>query len=241
MAPCSCCSAVYITRYLDVFQNFETENYLFFFKVAYILLTASMIAAFSLHAHTYDQAGDSCNVVLILVPVAILAFLVSEPGGGAKQMCWTFSEVLEPVALLPQYIMSYRSLQKAKLRRVVVLFLTTVGGYRFLYVCSWIYKRMAWHTLYTDPISWLGGCLECAMFTDFAFTLSQGSGIVSSFGSLMLQADDKAVEWFEQVELNALGRKVPFGLSGASAGETPWKESDKIGEEERDGLLSDKV
>merc|ERR1719237_1522079 len=130
--------------------------------------------AFAMLHRTYDASADSCNLLALVVPTGVVAYAVSR-GSGFREEMWTFSEFLEPFALVPQYILCYRA---SRVRPVVVLYVLAVGGYRILYVCNWIYKRMNWHNAYNDYTSWFGGTVECMLFVDFAARISQRREVI---------------------------------------------------------------
>jgi len=231
---------VFVTRYLDVLTDSQVM-YLVFFKVAFNLITAAMLCCFVLFQHTYDAASDSCNLVAILVPTALAAWLTAE-GSGFKEEAWTWSEFLEPFALVPQYIVCYRA---TSLRPVTVLYVLAVGGYRVLYVFNWIYKRSRWHTAYHDYTSWLGGAIECALFFDFVFRLvlkREDALGVSQLGRAVLNMDEGAGKLSEMVELRTIGRRLPYGISGPASKEghmeDRWEASDKLMDEEGCKLLT---
>ncbi|CAK8986784.1 ER lumen protein-retaining receptor [Durusdinium trenchii] len=94
---------VFVSRYLDIFTQHQ-GLYLLFFKVR--LRTAFMLWLFHKLHQTYEAAADSCNLLALVAPAAILAWLSG--GMGLREEAWTFSELLEPLALIPQYIVCYR-------------------------------------------------------------------------------------------------------------------------------------
>lgn len=232
---------VWLTRYIDVFTESQVR-YLVFFKVAFNIVTAATVFAFNLFHHTYDVAADSCNLVAILVPTAIAAF-VTASSEGLQQELWTWSEFIEPFALVPQYIVLYRA---KEVRRITLLYVAAVGGYRLLYVCNWIYKRYTWHGAYHDYTSWLGGGVECVLFFDFLFRImqrreAQEALSVSMLGRVLLNIDDSAGKLSEAVELRTIGRRLPYGLSGPSTkgiDMKDWDEGDKLADEEGCKLLT---
>mmetsp|Transcript_51624 Transcript_51624/g.122861 ORF Transcript_51624/g.122861 Transcript_51624/m.122861 type:complete len:300 (-) Transcript_51624:125-1024(-) len=238
---------VYITRYLDIFTTTQAF-YLFFFKITFNVITAAMLLLFW-HLHkTYDAVADSCNIVAIVVPLAITAHLTSSSSGLEEEL-WTFSEYLEPFALIPQYIMCHKA---AVLRPETLAYVLAVGGYRALYVCNWLYKRSKLHSAYHDYTSWVGGLLECIFFADFVVrilrrgsgstTSSYSSGAATFLGSVLVNFDDKAGEISERIEMRTLGRRIPFGLSGHPEKEEddlkPWGSADQFDDEEGKKLLT---
>uniref|UniRef100_A0A7S4QQY6 ER lumen protein-retaining receptor n=1 Tax=Alexandrium monilatum TaxID=311494 RepID=A0A7S4QQY6_9DINO len=234
---------VYVSRYLDLFLESQSF-YLVFFKITYNLITAAMLASFALLWQGYNATADSCNLLAILAPTAAAAYMASA-GSGFREEMWTFSEFLEPFALVPQYIICYRSV---RVRPAAVIYTLAVGGYRFLYVCNWIYKRYKWQSAYRDYTSWLGGALECVLFIDFVMRISRRQEVIgevgaSSLGRLLLSLDGGAGRLSEKIEMRALGRRLPFGLTGtgseAASGERrQWEASDRLADEEGRGLLA---
>lgn len=238
---------VYVTRYLDVLTQPQVM-YLMFFKVTFNLITAAMLLSFTSFQHSYDVNADSCNIVAILVPTFIAAFLMAE-GAGLQEELWTWSEFLEPFALVPQYIMCYRA---KSIRRAALYYVLCVGGYRCLYVCNWIYKRAKWHSAYHDYTSWIGGGVECVLFIDFVLRIAKRSDDalgVSVLGQALLNMDEGAAKLSETVELKTIGRRLPYGLSGTAGrgtdcnldegtGAGKWEASDQLGDEEGCKLLT---
>uniref|UniRef100_A0A7S2QMZ2 ER lumen protein-retaining receptor n=1 Tax=Zooxanthella nutricula TaxID=1333877 RepID=A0A7S2QMZ2_9DINO len=234
---------VYVTRYLDVLFH-KQVMYLLLFKVAFNLLTAAMLVAFTLWQDTYCFEADSCNIVAIVLPAAVVAYAASHGDTAVKEL-WTYSEFIEPFALVPQYIMCYRV---PRVRPAVVLYVFCVGGYRTLYICNWIYKRYNWHEHYHDYVSWLGGAVECVLFFDFVFRISQRREVIgaigaSALGRVLLQLDNSAGRLSEKVELQTIGRRLPFGLSGNGLedderAKRQWDVSDKLVAEESCSLLT---
>jgi len=230
---------VYVTRYLDVLTESQVM-YLIFFKFTFNFITAAMLVAFTLYPTTYDVASDSCNIVAVLVPTAVAAFLMSE-GSGLQEELWTWSEFLEPFALVPQYIMCYRV---KSIRPVTILYTLAVGGYRVLYVCNWIYKRFKWHSAYHDYTSWIGGSVECLLFADFVLRIAKRTDSslgVSFLGEALLKMDEGANKISEQVEMKTIGRRLPYGLSGSAqkqGDENAWNEGDKLMDEEGCKLMT---
>mmetsp|Transcript_17616 Transcript_17616/g.41838 ORF Transcript_17616/g.41838 Transcript_17616/m.41838 type:complete len:293 (+) Transcript_17616:83-961(+) len=234
---------VFLSRYLDIFTTHQ-GLYLLFFKIAFNLITAFMLWLFHKLHHTYEASADSCNLLALIVPAAVLA-LLSAGGDGLREEAWTFSELLEPLALIPQYIVCYRA---SRVRPAAVIYTLAVGGYRTLYVCNWIYKRYVWHGAYHDYTSWIGGALECIIFADFLIRISQRREVIGAIGAsplgrIILQLDDSAGRLSEKIELRAMGRRIPFGLSGPGSQDDEnmrkqWDVSDKLVDEEGCQLLT---
>lgn len=200
---------VFVTRYLDVFVD-DQEAYLLFFKFTFNVITIAMVLGITILDDTYDATGDSCNMLLLLIPTAMMAYYASPIDADRIQGLWTFSEFLEPLALVPQYIVCYRA---KHVRLASVIYISAVGGYRVLYVFNWLYKRYCWHSAYNDYTSWIGGALECMLFFDFVIRVLWDG---SFFGGTILKIDDRAGRISKELELKTLGRRLPFGVGGAA-------------------------
>lgn len=230
---------VYVSRYLDVFTDSQVM-YLLVFKATFISITLVMLCLFHAFSATYNESLDSCNLLAILMPTAGLAFLMAV-GSGIQDELWTWSEYLEPFALVPQYIMCYKA---KNLRPVTVIYVLLLGGYRFGYIMNWIYKRYKWHGAYHDYTSWCGGILECVLFVDFVMRFARTQEGASMLGSLVLSIDGGAGRAAEKFEMAVLGRRLPYGISGAAPVEAElskrdWDATDKRGDsQESSGLLS---
>lgn len=235
--------AVFICRYMDIL-TVSQNLYLTLFKVGFIGLTSAMLYAFVQMHSTYDAIADSANLVVLCVPALLLAHFTAG-ASSLREELWSFSEFLEPCALIPQYIVCYRA---QRVRPAAVLYMLAIGGYRVLYVFNWIYKRYMWQSAYHDYTSWLTGLVECIIFGDFVYRITQRKEIIgavgaSPLGQLMLQLDESAGRMSEKVEMKVVGRRIPFGLSGRSARDSDverrqWDVSDKLGDEEGCKLLT---
>lgn len=209
--------AIYVTRYLDLFVESQIM-YLVFFKLTFNIITALMLVCFQRFGNTYDARADSCNVVAIVCPTMLAAFFFSRLPEFVERM-WTFSEYLETFALVPQYIVCYKS---QKMPAAVIWYVLCLGGYRCLYVMNWLYKRFEWASMYTDYTSWVSGGVECLLFFDFVVRLFKrnpnvlGNDVlaVSALGHFVLNVDNSLGQVSNQFEMNFVGRRIPYGLSG---------------------------
>ena len=98
-------------------------------------------------------------------------------------MLWTFSIILESVCVLPQLLL----LRQTTVPTVIdSYYLVTLGSYRAFYILNWI-VRAASEKGYWDPISWIFGVVQTALYLDFAWVYwtrqrvkLRGGGIVDS-------------------------------------------------------------
>jgi ER lumen protein retaining receptor len=80
-------------------------------------------------------------------------------------MLWTFSIILESVCVLPQLLL----LRQTTVPTVIDSFyLVMLGSYRAFYILNWV-VRVATEDGYWDPISWIFGVVQTAMYLDFAW------------------------------------------------------------------------
>merc|ERR1712187_637350 len=96
--------------------------------------------------------------------------------------------------------------QATSLRPVVVFYVLLLGGYRFGYICNWIYKRYMWAGAYHDYTSWAGGVLECILFADFVVRLARSKEGASLLGNVLLTIDGGAGKAAEKFEMTGRGR-----------------------------------
>mmetsp|Transcript_20153 Transcript_20153/g.56127 ORF Transcript_20153/g.56127 Transcript_20153/m.56127 type:complete len:291 (-) Transcript_20153:942-1814(-) len=148
---------VSITRYLDLFYTFYSM-YNALMKILYISLGAATVACLYFKepgCSTYNAAQDSVQHWLhIVVPCIFIAvaYKSQDPRGfypleDTTELMWTFSVVLESVAMLPQLLMVRRSFQNGRkyhcvVRDAICVPLFLFGIYRFLYLLNWGYRAM---------------------------------------------------------------------------------------------------
>mmetsp|Transcript_105408 Transcript_105408/g.308150 ORF Transcript_105408/g.308150 Transcript_105408/m.308150 type:complete len:301 (+) Transcript_105408:81-983(+) len=170
------------SRYLDLFVH-EQHMYLIFFKLYFIGSALLTLVLFCVLSDTYDKPKDTCSLGLIVVPSFLTALYISEEPAGLEVM-WTFSQMLEGFAMVPQYIFSYRD--DVSRRRGVVTYMMCMGVYRTFYVLNWLYKK---HRMphYVDVQSWIGGAINICFFLDYLMYQFMGA---SALRRLTLGTDD---------------------------------------------------
>ena len=101
-----------------------------------------------------------------------------------QQILWTFSEILESVAVLPQLLL----LRQTTVPTVIdSYYLICLGSYRALYILNWITRAADPNERHFDPISVIFGVIQTALYIDFAWVYwtrqrvkLRGGGIVDS-------------------------------------------------------------
>jgi len=189
--------AVFLTRYLDLFDHSQT-TYLVFFKLTYILTSVCVLVLFFQYDKTYERRLDTCRLVVIIAPCATAAILLTNEYS-ILEVLWTFSEFIEGFAMVPQYIFCYRERNTKDFG--AGLYVMSLGGYRVFYALNWIYKKVQMPH-YSDIQSWIGGVIEIIFFIDFLNYRFTGSSMLRS---MVLTVDTKINEISEKVEMKAFG------------------------------------
>lgn len=159
---------VFTTRYVDIlFYYIDAYNYIM--KVLY--LTSSYYTCFLIRykapwKHTYDRDGDGFRIQFLIIPCTIGSLFISFLLGDYYWMkvLWTFSQLLEAVAILPQIIL----LENTERYDVLTThYLLCLGLYRFFYILHWI-VRWTMHSR-VNVISVLCGVVQTALYADFFY------------------------------------------------------------------------
>jgi ER lumen protein retaining receptor len=156
---------VFVARYLDLLWNFRSL-YLTVMKTVFIGATAYAIYLIRVkYWATYDRSVDSFKIIPILVLPCLLLSFVFTHEYGIVEILWTFSILLEAVALLPQVVVLRHS---GEIENITADYVFTVGIYRALYILNWVYRY------FTEDgyIHWLAvicGLIQTAMYIDFFY------------------------------------------------------------------------
>jgi ER lumen protein retaining receptor len=194
---------IYCTRYLDLLDH-KQAAYLVVFKITFIFTSFVALSAFQRFGETWERTKDTCTIGLFIFPCLLLSlFMTTEYT--VLETLWTFSEFLEAVAMVPQYIFSYRD--RGNRDYGVNAFVILIGSYRIMYCLNWMYKKYE-VPQYSDIDSWLAGLVEIILFVDFLNFKFRG---VSTLRQYVLAVDLKVHEAQEKVERKVFGgEKVIF-------------------------------
>jgi ER lumen protein retaining receptor len=197
---------VYCTRYLDLLDHAQA-TYLVMFKITFIFTSLIALSAFQRFGDTWEKTKDTVPLVFFLAPCFLLSmFMTTEYT--VLETLWTFSEFLEAVAMVPQYVFSYRDQGNKEIG--VNAFVVLIGSYRIMYCLNWMYKKYE-VPQYSDIDSWLAGLVEIALFADF---LNFKFRKTSSLRKYVLMLDLKVHEMQEKVERQVFGgEQVVFDTS----------------------------
>ena len=150
---------VFVTRYLDLFFKFYSL-YNTAMKLFYIGASGLIVYALrqrepwrSSYATNTSPSDSFPHWLFLALPCAALALLVNEASlgglargavvgaGGAGhyffEACWAFSEYLEAVAIFPQIWVMHKN---KSAENITAWYLISLGAYRALYVCNWVYR-----------------------------------------------------------------------------------------------------
>ncbi|CAN0428897.1 unnamed protein product [Ectocarpus sp. 12 AP-2014] len=146
-------------------------------KIAYIILTALTIGMLkyrpSLKA-SYDASLDRFRLWMHgIVPSFVLAVTVqiwenllgkrySLPG--VIRFAWNFSQVLEPLAVVPQLLVFRGSTDAGRLGWTYV---TLMGAYRALYILNWVHRSYNEYGYRHHPLVYAAGIVQTGMYLMF--------------------------------------------------------------------------
>lgn len=182
---------VFLTRYLDLFTTFYSL-YNSVLKVTYIALTATIVLLIRcwppIVQSDYHQTVDTFPLWKLAVgPCFLLALAVRAwkiftfyrmydctnffdcyafSAFDLVELLWTFSIILESLAILPQLMVLRKYGLVENLTGKFVFFL---GLYRLLYIANWVYRA------HTEPyyknhwLVYICGVLQTLLYLDFFF------------------------------------------------------------------------
>ncbi|CAO2632952.1 ER lumen protein-retaining receptor 1, partial [Lemmus lemmus] len=168
-------AVVFTARYLDLFTNY-ISLYNTCMKVVYIACSFTTVwMIYSKFKATYDGNHDTFRVEFLVVPTAILAFLVNHDFT-PLEILWTFSIYLESVAILPQLFMVSKT---GEAETITSHYLFALGVYRTLYLFNWIWR---YHFEgFFDLIAIVAGLVQTVLYCDFFYLYitkgNQGVGL----------------------------------------------------------------
>lgn len=164
---------VYITRYLDLFSfsssDYFLSTYNFLLKIFFIGSQVLIVhAMMRRYRATYNPKLDSFRMEVVIVPCLVLALFAQSKRSGffscIKEYLWTFSILLESVAIMPQMFL----LQKTgEAETITTHFLLCLGSYRAFYLLNWIYRYLFGKS--PDKISVFAGLIQTVLYSDLFY------------------------------------------------------------------------
>ncbi|KAJ1460002.1 ER lumen protein retaining receptor-domain-containing protein [Pelagophyceae sp. CCMP2097] len=162
---------VFVTRYLDLFTTYYSI-YNSCMKVAYIASTTYIIYLIRFKEpfrSKYDKSQDSfLHLKFAVAPCAALAILLCAVKRELApiDMLWTFSILLEALAIVPQLFVLQRYREVENLTGHYVFFL---GAYRGLYILNWVYRSYYEPFYRHNWIVYVSGAAQTALYIDFFY------------------------------------------------------------------------
>lgn|SRR3989338_3747027 len=157
-------AVVFVTRYVDMLWNISSM-YNWLLKLFFLATTFTSIYVMRTRLrHTYDRNHDTFVVSYLLGPCAVLALIVCDHYS-LYELVWTFSIILESVAILPQLFLLSRT-READL--ITAEYIFCLGSYRVLYLLNWMYRvfvegsSLHWFV-------WVFGLVQSLLYVDFFY------------------------------------------------------------------------
>lgn len=165
---------VYLTRYLDIFSfSFGTSSLLgiynlimkLFFIASQLMILHAMLRKFRA---THNPKLDSFRIEFLIIPCLVLAIFVQSRRNtlieSIREYFWTFSILLESVAILPQLYL----LQKTgEAEMITTHYLISLGSYRALYLINWIYRYF--FSKPPEGVVVFAGLLQTILYSDLFY------------------------------------------------------------------------
>ncbi|XP_022171841.1 malate dehydrogenase, cytoplasmic-like [Myzus persicae] len=144
---------VFSARYIDLF-TYYVSLYNSVMKVVFLLSSyGTLYLMFYTFKTTYDYKHDRFRILYLISPALLISFCIVNVYT-IMEFLWTFSVVLESVAIVPQLLMSRTSKDKS----IIPYYLFALGSYKALYLLNWIYRYNECD--FFDPILIVAGIVE---------------------------------------------------------------------------------
>ncbi|PJF20144.1 ER lumen protein-retaining receptor [Paramicrosporidium saccamoebae] len=168
--------SVYMTRYLDlfvfIFHRIDLYHlYNFVMKCLFIGSQAAVIYyMWFRYRPTYNAKLDTVRPEFIVLPCLVLSFFFFEADPRAnslyyvREYFWTFSILLESVAILPQMFLLSNT---GEAESITTHYLLCLGLYRAFYLLNWIWRFIFYRS--PEAVVVLAGILQTALYSDFFY------------------------------------------------------------------------
>lgn len=136
-----------------------------FFIGTQLIIVHAMLRRFRA---THNPKLDSFRLEIVIIPCLVLALFTQSKRTGIlnilREYSWTFSVLLESVAILPQMFL----LQKTgEAETITTHYLLCLGSYRALYLLNWIYRFF--FSRPPELIVVLTGILQTILYSDLFY------------------------------------------------------------------------
>lgn len=161
---------VFIFRYLDIFifnVSSLLQIYNFVMKILYTTMQVYLCYLMRYkYYYSYNVLLDTMNILNLIIPCSVLSpFLKPYTKNIISyfvELLYTFSILLESVAILPQLIQLQESGESETLTSRYIFFL---GLYRMFYVFNWIIKYFIGKKI--DHLLLASGIIQTLLYADF--------------------------------------------------------------------------
>jgi len=158
---------VFVSRYLDIFTNtFALYNTIM--KIVFLATTGYTIyLIMKKYRATYDDVHDNFIIWYLVAPAFVIGLICAFISGtyNVMDILWSFSIVLESVAIIPQI---YLLQQSSEVENLTADYIFCLGLYRALYICNWIYRYFT-EPEYSQWFVWTFGFIQTALYCDFFY------------------------------------------------------------------------
>ncbi|CAK7221926.1 hypothetical protein SEUCBS140593_004727 [Sporothrix eucalyptigena] len=203
---------VFCSRYINIFH--ETSPWNMFFKVFYITTSFYIIVMMRwVYPRSrelelaWKMGGTILLGSLIISPFGMLIFL-SKYMWNFTMWLWSFSEILESVAVLPQLLL----LRQTSVPTVIDSFyLLALGSYRGFYILNWIERAADPNDDDPNLLSTIFGVIQTLLYLDFAWVYWTRQRVKLRNGGVV-DADDIRQGWLLR---RIFGKHIDHAHDGA--------------------------
>ncbi|KAJ3296125.1 hypothetical protein HDU79_007551 [Rhizoclosmatium sp. JEL0117] len=113
---------------------------------------------------TWDPKLDTMRVEFLLAPCALLALVFCDQYT-PTEILWTFSILLESVAIMPQLFQLTRT---GEAETITSHYLFALGAYRGLYLANWLWRGL----VEGHKVEWvavIAGLVQTGLYCDFFY------------------------------------------------------------------------
>lgn len=154
---------------MDLFFNF-VSLYNSIMKVVFLSTSFTIVYYMRFHRVvrlTYNREQDTFRSSILIGICAVMSLAIHKHVQRLWlfELLWTFSLYLEALAIFPQLVLLQRTQNIDNLTGNYVFLL---GLYRGLYILNWVYRYFS-EPHYYQPIVWVSGILQTALYADFFY------------------------------------------------------------------------
>jgi len=240
---------VFLTRYTDIFSP-HASAYVTIFKWTYILtsfyIIYVMLRVFKRsreEEREWRVAAAILAISFVLAPICWglkeVIWKETKRGDWVTQIPWTFSIILESLAVLPQIsLLRYTAIPTA----ITSYYLLALGIYRALYIPNWIVRYNDPEDHFFEPWAVVFGVLQTILYVEFAWIYWRRQRVKIRDNGAILDGEDfiaggLILRWIGKLGGKSGERTTGGGWRGRGAGGgggisvSADEEADLVGEE----------